>query len=152
MEEKVSIFAVLTMCVVLTVPAFASSNLQETAPSVPTGFTYKYSLERDSEAEAKLVNGVLVVTAFIPGFGTTVSIIGAIQFIDSWNQDPNLQSTYTDYVYEAENPEAEYGVPYVYWHKMKMYYKTSDNKIEVRWGSYYEYAVAPRGSDVLQQI
>ena len=26
------------------------------------------------------------------------------------------------------------------------------NKIEVRWGSYYEYAVAPRGSDVLQQI
>ena len=150
-KRIVSMVLAVVMCVVTVVPAFASSNnLSTTPPKTPDGFVYKYSLDRNSKAEARLVDGVLVVTSLIPFLGTVSSVIGAIRFIDDWKSDSNVQATYTDYVYEALHPEAEYGVPYVYWHKLKMLYKTSNNTIEVRWGSYYEYAVAPRSMTVDQ--
>lgn len=158
MKRTLSLLLVVAMFATLGIPAYAlnpdiedesivtmsaETTLSSTEPSVPDGFTFWYSIDEDIDAEARLIDGMVVVSAFIPHVGLTASIIGAIRFVEAWLRDPNIQGETTDYVYQADNPIADYGVPYVYWHKVKVKYLTN-GVLETRWTSYYEYAVAPR--------
>ena len=145
MKKFISLSLAIIMALTLTVPAFAATDLSTTEPATPSGFTYCYKLEKDMDVDAALVNGVLKLTSRIPYFGEACAGIQAINWNDNFvAYDPNIDGAYTDYVYEADNPEVEYGVPYVYWHKLKMTYTNSNGSTEIRWQSYYEYAVAPR--------
>lgn len=101
-------------------------------------------MERDADADAKLVDDVLKIFSYIPGFGDTTASIDAIRFIDDYNKEPNISAQYTEYIYEADDPIGDYSVPYVCWHKLKLTYTTKSGLREVRWSDYYEFAVGPR--------
>lgn len=138
-------FLAVILCGMLVVPAFAATNEpSKREPRTPEGFTHRYTVERDMDADAELIDGVLNIFSNIPGFGGVVTVINAINFIDAYNRNPRISAQYTDFVYEAEDAVGDYGVPYVYWHKLKLTYTADSGAPEVRWSDYYEFAVAPR--------
>lgn len=138
----------LSICFVLsmTVPAAAAAvdNLDWIEPSTPSGFSYYTSVNRNTEVDAFINGTTLTLTGFIPGMGSICAIIGISQGFAELFDDDSLPVRYIDHIYEANNPEAQYGVPYVYWHKLEYTFTLSDGSSYSRWSDYYEYAVAPR--------
>lgn len=76
--------------------------------------------------------------------GTVSAIIGISMAAAELFDDDSTPVEYVDYIYEADNPVVDFGVPYGYWHKLKYTIIFPDGSSEIRWSSYYEYAVAPR--------
>ncbi len=163
MKKIVSLMLALVMCMTLCVPAFAtemdgfsvkeevvnvqaksSSELSTREPATPSGFSYWYSAKRNSNFDAAFNGVALVLTGFIPGLGVMSTVIGLTMTIAGAFDNSNLPAEYEDIIYQADNPEAEYGVPYVYWHKLKYTIEVPNGGTYIRWADYYEYAVAPR--------
>lgn len=135
---------VLLMVMVFPANAAAVDNLAYVEPSTPSGFSYYTSLNRNTEVDAFLNNTVLTLTGFIPGMGAICAIISVSQSFAEIFDDDSLPVKYVDHIYTANNPEADFGVPYVYWHKLEYTFTLSDGSSYSRWSDYYEYAVAPR--------
>ena len=145
-RKLVSLLLVLSMLLGLTIPAYAAAadNLSAKEPTKPSGFTHYLSANRNTTVEATLVGASLTLVGYITGMGTFTTIIGIPIAVAELFDDDSLPAKYVDYIYEADNPEVDYGVPYVYWHKLKYTFEVPDGGTYIRWGSYYEYAVAPR--------
>ena len=114
-------------------------------PETPAGFTYWYTTTGNAETAYAWSNNIMNIFLSIAGYvGSAISIV-----IGSVNEDTStIPGTYIRQVYVCDDP-ISWGVPYVYWHKIKytVYFDANSDGIEepyTRWTSYYEYAVAPR--------
>ena len=145
-EKLFCVFLALTMLIVLTVPAHADAvdELSHFEPFTPSGFSYYASIDRDAEFDVSIINTTLTLTGLIRGAGVVIAIIAISREIAENYDDDTLPVTYIDHIYEADHPEAEFGVPYVYWHKLEYTIELPDGSTCSRWSDYYEYAVAPR--------
>ena len=142
-----SVLLAVAMLVVMVVPAHAEDavdNLLWTEPSTPAGFSHYASVNRNAEFDLFVTGTSVTLTGLIPHAGVVCAIIGisigAVELFD----DDSLPVRYVDHIYEAEDPEINYGVPYVYWHKLEFSFDLPDGGTYSRWTSYYEYAVAPK--------
>jgi len=145
LTKAVTILLILTTIFSLSIPAFATTTLSTTAPSTPSGFHYLYSVNRNKTFEMAISGTAVTLLGLIPGAGYVSAAIAVSQIVAASLDSSSLPSTYVDYVYEAADPEINYGVPYVYWHRLKFTFNIPGGGTYIRWTSYYEYAVAPRG-------
>ncbi len=136
----------IAMLVVLVVPAHASAvdELSSAEPPTPSGFSYVTSVRRNAEFDAFFDGTVVTLTGFIPGMGIVSAAVSISKGFAELFDDDSLPVKYVDHIYEADHPEAEFGVPYVYWHKLEYSFELPDGNTYSRWSDYYEYAVAPR--------
>ena len=142
--KPVTCILVLAFLLSLTIPTLAATSLSISAPSAPSGFYYSYSVARSKTFDMTFSGIVLTLMGLIPGMGYVSAAIGIAQSLGQNLDGGSLPTTYVDYVYAAEDPEINYGVPYVYWHRLKYTFNIPGGGTYTRWSSYYEYAVAPR--------
>lgn len=122
--------------------------LSETRPDVPDGFSYWYS-----RTDSTILNVIFAVgenyahaqiTAALAPIAPVVGTIYGLAVVALQALNANrIPGDYVEYIYECDNPETEYQVPYVYWHLYEITIETDTGDI-VLYTSYYEWAVMPR--------
>ena len=173
MRKKVlSLFLALLMATLTCVPAFAveenhayidTVTLTENGarsggvvttknkPSIPSGFyTTPYAVINSNimvDVLASITSSGATAYIFAPITGTGLfyaGVVGAAIAGLAALGGGTLPAGAVEYIYEAQNPVADFQVPYVFWHEIEYTVDTEDEGPVVFYNSFYEYAVMPR--------